>query len=101
MKILEAEISVNFSNPGLWSDNILGRCSEEEGIVVKEGMLPDTTRSVFVHEVIHIIMKRLGTDKLIKDDSPETLIDNLATGMVSFIKNNPEYIHWIQGGPRP
>ena len=87
MKILEHEIDVQFESPDIWAENGMGRCSFKKGALgVDHNMPHDVQCSIFMHELVHLI------GEINSIELTEQTIDGVAIGLLSFIKNNPEFI---------
>ena len=90
LSINDHDISVVFTDPGLWNQNAFGKAFAAEQKIEINNMIPvDLQQSTFLHELIHIILD-LGSIEL-----PEETIDCIAFGFMSFIRNNPDMVKWI------
>jgi hypothetical protein len=87
-------IEVEYSDPGDWSSNGMGRANcYTNRIQLREGMGDDITLETFIHEVIHIIADKhhLGCA------SDETIINTLSVGLISFFRDNQrKAARWFQ-----
>jgi hypothetical protein len=96
IKFLEHEYELTRENPGMWSENGLGRSDIARGHIALKGSLPITVQhATLLHEVIH----QIGDISSLKYSEPEeTTISVLAAGFLSFIRQNPKVITAIING---
>jgi len=87
MKVLEHDIDVQFESPGMWAKDGMGRCDLKKGAIGVSNEMPhDVQCSIFMHELVHLI------GEINSIELTEQSTDGLALGMVSFIKNNQQFI---------
>ncbi|MHC8464506.1 ImmA/IrrE family metallo-endopeptidase [Weissella tructae] len=69
----------------LWGD-----INYENGIIrIQENMTPDMQGLALLHESLHGIMQERGMNKYVDD---EELIVPLTSGLMAFLKDNPELL---------
>ena len=87
IKLLEHDIELIFENPKIWDTNAMGRCSIKDlSILINDSMPHDSTSSVLLHEIIHMIAA-LNSIEL-----KEQEVDGITLGLLSFIRNNSDII---------
>lgn len=91
LRVLSHDITVTFSDPGMWSSGGMGRASLKDGEVVVANTMPvDPTWHTLIHELIHI-----GLD-ILSIEGDEQIIDGIAATMFSLLKDNPELVAKFQ-----
>jgi len=89
VKLLEQELELSVDAKTAWTGNYMGHSSTEQGYIrIKAGMTKDATASTLLHEVVHMIFDICG----VKESGDEHLVNNLALGIMSFIRNNKQVI---------
>jgi hypothetical protein len=96
VSMLDRKFPLDFTDPGMWCGTGIGKSSECEGIQIHSKALPDTQKVVLLHEIIHIINSSLGVRDQITDQQDELICNAVSSGMLSFLRNNPEIVAWIQ-----
>ncbi len=87
IKLLEHTISVDFEPPGTWANDGMGRCSLSNCMIKVSSTMPhDSQCSIFLHELTHMIADMQGIELT------EQSIDGMSLGMLSFIRNNAQFI---------
>lgn len=82
IQLLEHEIEV-LVNDSIWAENGMGRCSVKDlQILINDKMPYDMQTSVFIHELVHMIVDMNSIELT------EQSIDGIALGILSFLKNN-------------
>jgi hypothetical protein len=96
VRICGIDVNVEFSDPTMWANAGMGRCSQKENrIAICNGMDSDVEGATFLHEVIHMIAD-MNELRDLKND--ETTIAVLANALNAFLKDN-ELEYW-GGGDR-
>lgn len=91
--VLSTEIVWWEEDPGMWEPNGMGRVNTMKGLITTRKDMPTAVLyNVFIHEVIHIMFDILGTQEV--DD--EKIVSVLAQAIVSFIRENKDFIEWMQ-----
>jgi len=86
IKILSKEHTVQFEDPGLWSDNGMGRCYVPDQVIrINSGMHTETQKSTLLHEILHVIDDCCGLGLT------EQQINGLETGLYSVFKDNKNF----------
>lgn len=87
IRLLEHDIEVYFDAPNAWSLDGVGRCDIKNGCIrIRASMPSDVVASTLLHEVVHMI------SDLLTIEQSEQSVDNMAIGILSFIRNNREFI---------
>lgn len=94
--LLDRKFPLGFSDPGMWCGTGLGKSSECEGIEIHARALIDTQKVVLLHEIIHVINSSLGVREQITEEQDELICNAVSSGMLSFMRNNPEIVAWLQ-----
>ncbi len=77
-----------------FEDETNGLCVADScKIILKTSLCPDKKKQTFIHELLHAIENSNNA----MDDLSEIQIEQLATGLYAFIKDNPEVIKWLKG----
>lgn len=85
-------IGVQFSDPGDWADNGMGRSNSTMGRIIINSTVPDDLQSAtFLHEVIH---QSLSMNGLTVD---EHIVGTLANSLFGFLRDNESASDWICG----
>ena len=91
--VLNTEIVWKEEDPGMWGPNGMGRVNTMKGLITTRKDMPTAILyNVLIHEVIHIMFDILGTQEA--DD--EKIVSVLAQAIVSFIRENKDFIEWMQ-----
>lgn len=86
IKIYNHSIKVVESNPSDWS-NGMGRSNTLKGEILLNKTLPEDMKlNTLLHEVLHFI---LDIHSLKLSDN-ETAVSLIATGMIDFLRSNPD-----------
>jgi hypothetical protein len=76
------------------SPNALGTCNGDEyAITIRGGLNTLCTADTLLHEVLHGILACQGRQE--DEETEERFVRSLATGLVSVLKNNPEFGRWL------
>ena len=87
----ECKLDLVIEDPQHWAVNAMGRCDYKLGYISVSNQLPeDIQSSILLHELLHMIAEMNSIEL------SEQSIDGLSLGLLSFIKNNPEIINFIQ-----
>ena len=91
--VLNTEIVWREEDPGMWEPNGMGRVNTMKGLITTRKDMPTAILyNVLIHEVIHVMFDILGTQEA--DD--EKIVSVLAQAIVSFIRENKDFIEWMQ-----
>ena len=90
-KLLGQDFVLETSPGGKWELDDYGQYHpDSRRIVVRTGLHPDLLKHTILHEVVHCLESTMYL-KLSERD-----VDNIALGVLSLIRDNPELIELIQ-----
>ena len=85
LSLNEVDIKIDFTNPQLWSENGMGRCSIKESLIeIDTKMKEDVQMQTLMHELIHYI---LDTNFINSETPTETLVSILGIQIYSLLAN--------------
>ena len=92
IKILSHNLEMIVDDPHEWSDNGLGRIDLRSMIIrLSDKTSPEIQKSTLIHEITHFIFDINGIE-----DVSESVVNAIALGFFSFIRDNPEIIKQLQ-----
>ena len=75
--------------------NIDGKFNDKTGeIIIDSSLLPNVKAEILLHEVIHGIWHHFGLDS--GGLSPERVVDSIGKGLATVIRDNPEFLSWLE-----
>ena len=71
--------------------------SEDLLIEIKDGLTPERERFVLTHEILHSILELSNLATLFEHLDEENLVSRLTPFVLSFIRENPDVVAYLQG----
>lgn len=90
IEVLDHTVIVKFDDPEGWASDGMGRCDMKNGTIhINSTMNKDAQGSTFMHELVHLIADMNSIEL------SEQSVDGLSLGLLSFIKNNANFVNKV------
>ena len=91
IRILGKKFSVAFTTSEPLKEDLNGECdTDQQRILVRDGMPLEGEQDVLLHECLHAI------DEMVDSELTESQVKRLATGLLAVLKDNPRFISYLR-----